>query len=619
MGRSVYHILLLRFLILIGIFQLERLLFFFFNFTYFTSETSLDQLLLAFIHGFRFDIALLGAANILLLLLSLLPYPWLEREGYQKFLSWPFWIVNIPLILFNLIDLNYFLFTGKRTGAELLAIRNDAGDQLLQLMLHYAHLILLGGLLVFLFIRIKLPVKNLSKWNWWQHILLSALLMGATVLAIRGGTQYKPLKPDHAFVHTPNKLGHLVLNTPYNFFSTLAFPRIPDYNFYSEEELKAGLRKYAQKDSVAYPKRKLNVVLIILESFAAEYSGLYGMGRTYFPFYDSLARKGTFFPHHFANGRRSIEAVPSLLVSIPSLMPEPYITSLYQSNEIHGLPELLYKEGYRTMFFHGGKNGTMGFDKFAENAGVQDYYGLDEYPDTKKDFDGNWGIYDEPFLRWTNKKLSKTKEPFFATVFTLSSHQPYSIPPALKNKFPKGKLEIHESIGYADYSLRKFFEAASKEDWYENTLFILTADHTQDMEVPEHKNVLDEYHVPLVFFKPGETLYADTSRVSHHSDIPNSIADLLGLKPTYTLPFGQSLFQPGKGRALHFSDGDFRLFHQNNYLVFNPEKPAKLYSIKDHLQQNELTDTLLMKEYEKEIKYFIQFYNNGLNNNSWYR
>ncbi len=136
-------------------------------------------------------------------------------------------------------------------------------------------------------------------------------------------------------------------------------------------------------------------------------------------------QQGLTFTNAFANGKRSIEALPSILSSLPAIMDNAFVTSLYSSNPIESLAAILKNKGYQTSFFHGGKNGTMGFDNFTKLVGIDAYFGLNEYPN-EEDYDGNWGIYDEPYLQYFCNQISLMKEPFFTSVFTLSSHHPYS-------------------------------------------------------------------------------------------------------------------------------------------------------------------------------------------------
>src|SRR5690606_31160388 len=152
------------------------------------------------------------------------------------------------------------------------------------------------------------------------------------------------------------------------------------------------------------------------------------------------------------------ESLPSLLCGLPSLLAEPISKSIYSGNKFTCFPKILKDEGYTNYFFHAGARGTMGFDAYALANGFESYFARENYGTT--DFDGTWGVFDLPYLHYVANKLNETKEPFLAGIFTLSSHQPYSIPDEFKDKFPKGTLEIHESIGYADFALRKFFETA---------------------------------------------------------------------------------------------------------------------------------------------------------------
>src|SRR5206468_5565718 len=140
------------------------------------------------------------------------------------------------------------------------------------------------------------------------------------------------------------------------------------------------LRPLAMGGNLLLPEKrpKDNIVILILESFSAEYWGAGNGGNRYTPFLDSLASKSLFFEHHYANGRTSIEVMPAVLAGVPSLMEEPLMESAYQSNELLGLGTVLARHGYNTSFFHGGKNGTMRFDEFMHLAGIQRYVGPNE-------------------------------------------------------------------------------------------------------------------------------------------------------------------------------------------------------------------------------------------------
>jgi uncharacterized sulfatase len=428
----------------------------------------------------------------------------------------------------------------------------------------------------------------------------------------------KPLRPNIAFSIEPSKLGNVVLNTPFNIFMTLGIDPIEAVDYFKDpQEVLTILSDWnEQKKSIALPKHDTaqNVIIIILESFSSEYMGINNPYKGYTPFLDSLAKSNLFFPNHFANGKTSMVAAPSILASIPGLMEEPYITSLYQTNTLNALGTQLNKNGYHTSFFHAAKNGSMCFDAFTKNADFTHYYGLNEYTGNKENFDGNWGIYDEPYLEYFTKTINTFPQPFASCVFTLSSHQPYSIPNQYSNVFPKGDLEIHETIGYVDYALKKFFKEAQKETWYKNTLFVITADHTHMRSKQEYMNTRGDYNVPLIFFHPSDKLVADTSLIANQIDIMPSILDYLQIVNTNPALLGQSVFgkQPNHDYAVNFSNNTYRVFLKDYYIEGAQDNEFVIKNYKDEWMRE-------VNEKEKKfIQAIIQYYNNGMIKNTYY-
>lgn len=617
---ALYRFLYSRLLFLLFLFSLCRLLFYLFYSAQFESCTT-GQIAYAFLLGLRFDLSILLGANVVFFL----------PLAIGRFFAIPKWVfiinkilfvlVNTILVSLNLLDLEYFAFTGKRTGIEILGIKDDIADQANQLITSFWHIALLAFML-FLWIllrTLRLKYKPVvSKRPVLYFAIGYAVFIGLAVIGIRSGFQLKPLRPNIAFSIEPSKLGNVVLNTPFNIFMTVGIEPIESVHYFKEEtEIGTILADWNTQAKTTLPahSNKQNVVIIILESFSSEYCGMNNPTGGFTPFLDSLAAKNLYFPNHFANGRVSMEAVPSVLASIPGLMREPYITSLYQTNALQGLGTHLIKNGYHTSFFHAAKNGSMGFDAFTKNADFNHYYGLNEYTGDKENFDGNWGIYDEPYLQYFRENLNTFPQPFASCVFTISSHQPYSLPEKYTGKFPAGDLDIHKTIGYVDHSLRKFFEAAKKEDWYANTLFVITADHTQMHSKKEYNNVRGDYNVPLIFFHPTEKLTADTSLIANHIDIMPSILDYLQIINLHPALIGQSVFgkQPDHGYAINFSDNTYRVFLKEYYIEGTLDKTFVIKNYKDEYLR-------AVNEKERNlIQAIIQYYNNGMIENTYYR
>jgi len=578
----------------------------------------------AFLHGLRFDLSAVLMINALFVFLSFLPPRPAPPLGWQRFVQAVFLLLNFPFLIVNVIDLEYYKFLGRRSTVGFFGMATDAGVKWSTMLSYYWPLVLLGlALLAALILfygqpRVLPPEANRPS-VWWLGLLNCALAAGLTVLAIRGGWQLKSLSPAQAMVLRHSGLGALALNSSFTLIKSHDKRQLKRQAFYPAwDEVIARLRPTVDGPvPTNLPPRHDNVLVIIIESLAAEYCGFENGGPRYTPFLDTLAQASLVFPNHYANGRRSIEVMSSVLAGLPSLMDEAWTESVYRDNRLLGLGKLLSEHGYTTSFFHGAHKGSMRFDLFMELAGMTNYVGLAEYPG-KGDFDGNWGIFDEPFLQFTAQELTRQKAPFAAAVFTLTSHHPYTVPAQHAGRFPEGTLPIHRTVRYVDYALEQFFATARQQPWYSNTLFIITADHTQQLE---HPTPLGTYRVPLLLFHPrGRVTGMDTNRVTQHVDVFPTLLDYLGVAAPERLLFGRSLLRGGEGRAFLNASGTFYLVRGDRVLKFIPGQLAELYDpqrdprllapIEDEPQRRAAL--------EAEAKALLQYFNNGALDNRLY-
>lgn len=548
----------------------------------------------------RFDISALFTINLVFFPLLALP---IQNRGYALSVKWLFVLGNLFFLTLNAIDVPFFAFNARRTSWDaLLFLLPEFFHQLPQFLVHYWPVpifIFVQGWLLHLSWKRSLPFLHQS---WWKTALSIIFWLVFGVFLVRNSTRLKPLMPGEAFTLSQPEAGHGILNTPFLIFKTLEVKAMDFSPWLSSAELNAQLAIPPPKmERATAPGKGQNLVLIILESFATEYTGLEGNPQTFTPFLDSLAREGTWFPHHFSNGRTSRDALPSLFASVPSWMDESFVTSQYISIRVDALGHRLRRAGYETAFFHGGKNGTMSFDIFSKQAGFQQYFGLNEYPEPA-DFDGHWGIFDEPFLQFCGRKMGDMKPPFAAAVFTLSSHQPYTIPQKYVGRFPKGPLPVQEAIGYADYALKQFFSMAKRQPWFHKTLFVLTADHTQESSDPRYHNLMGNFDVPLVLFHPGQKIKADTSQWLHHLDLLPSLTDFLGLQPIRQNPLGQSLFRRKTLFPMQFQDGGYHGFFPTGPISWNGQ----------NLESNSQSKAKSSQKQKRQMAACLQWYRRGL-------
>jgi uncharacterized sulfatase len=508
------------------------------------------------VYGLRFDISAIVLSNILFILFSLVP---IQASFYKKIKHALYYIINIAAFVLITVDIEFFQFIGKKITFDVFFLTQDIKNQSFQLIFYYWKYFLIGLFMIIGFVKFSPKEYREPKISLKRRFVYSFLILAVSFIGIRGGFQMRSMGAKDAFIFENKSLGNIALNPIYTILRTAGKKRDSLVKYFSEEKVKEIILKNQSFHTTDFKRtNKRNVVILILESFSYEY-----VKAGYTPFLSSLKNKSLFY-EGFANGRRSIEIMPSIFLGLPSIVSVPISQSSYQANTFYSLPMML--DEYDSSFYHGGKNGTMSFDSFAKSIGFKSYMGKNEYPN-QDHFDGNWGIFDDKYFSYFVDELSKKKEPFISSVFGLSSHQPYTIPNEFKNKFKKGSLEIHESVGYVDEALRLFFEKARTKPWFKNTLFVITADHTSKLETKEYNSTLGRYRVPIVFYDPSHSLFQyKKDRNVSHVDILPSVLDYLDVEHKTKLLFGNSVFSNNRGVMLNKTASGFIFAPQNNEL-----------------------------------------------------
>jgi phosphoglycerol transferase MdoB-like AlkP superfamily enzyme len=618
-------LLLKRFVLLLLFYTIARILFLVFNAGYF-SNLGFGDLILAFINGIRFDISTLVILNIPVIALHFFPFRFFYFPFYQKLIKAIFLLINIPCLLVNCIDFAYFDFTFHRTTFDVLGILTGGGDifNTLPVMIKdFWYILIIWILLSSLLVKFYSAIsKNhfaryqFQKGFIGKRIALHLLFTGLIVVGFRGGIQLKPLSIISAGQINSVKAAPLALNTPFTIIKTIGKKELAELQYFSPEEARqifSPVHYYHSANSFS----NLNVVIIILESFSKEYTGANKSAPGYTPFLDSLSAHSLYFTDAYANGKRSIDGIPAVVASIPSLSDDAFITSPYSTNTFDNLASLLKKKNYSTAFFHGGNNGTMGFDHFTRNAGFEKYYGRNEY-NNDADFDGTWGIYDEEFLQFAVGRITEMRTPFFASIFTLSSHHPYSVPKKYKDKFPKGTLPIHESIGYADYSLKKFFETAQKQPWFSNTLFVITADHTALASAPFFHSWTGMFAIPLLYYYPNALPAGVSPLTTQQCDIVPSVLHYLNFDGSFSA-FGNSVFDSSASHfAVTLQSNVYQIIENGYSLLADTSQTVGLYYFKtDSLFNDDLSkkNIPVQQAMEKKLHAFVQQFNHRMIHN----
>ncbi len=557
-----------------------RIVFLALNWSLYSGTLTLSHGLELFGAGLLFDTPAILYTNAIILLMFLLPLHWKEHPAFYRVARWIYTVVNSIAVYMNLMDCVYFPFTGKRTTASVFAeFSNESTGEMMKIFggqfLSHWYLVLLAALVTWAFWKLFRPDSKsatprrgpLTRYYIIQTLAL-LLAIPLCIGAIRGGftKATRPITISNAnqYVNRPAETG-IVLNTPFSIFRTLKKTPFVVPNYMSDEEATALYTPLHQpNDSTAFTPR--NVVVLILESYSKQHIGFYnktlrgGTYKGFTPFLDSLITAGAMtYKYSYANGRKSIEGMPSVLSSLPNFV-EPLFLTPASLNAMSGLArELGENKGYATAFFHGAQNGSMGFQAFARATGFQRYYGRNEFNDDPnfngdEDFDGTWAIWDEEFFQFFAQQMSKMQEPFMTALFSASSHDPFVVPEKYNGRFPQGERPLQQCIAYTDYALKRFFETASRQPWFKNTLFVITADHVSQQIDPFYCTSLGNFSVPIILYAPGDpSLHGyDEERVVEQIDIMPTVLSYLHYDKPY-IAFGNDMMsQQQDGFALHW-------------------------------------------------------------------
>jgi phosphoglycerol transferase MdoB-like AlkP superfamily enzyme len=607
-----------RLSIILMMMTLSRLLFYSFNSASFNSISFFDYCI-----GLWFDGMTITIYFAPFILISLLPSPekWVNIK--ELILKIYFHLVSSLMIALNLMDIEYFIYTSKRSTFDLLTILGTGSDiQQLALTFVKDFWLIILCFVVIILINEWLYRKTKSVFTPLKPMALALSIRFIVILPLfvvlsRGGIQLRPMGIVEAAQFSKPENSAFILNTPLTMLKSYGKERLEVKNYFSEQEND----RLFNPIQVSQPQHILpdgtNVMIIILESFGNEFVGAFNDGKSYTPFFDSLIKQSLSFEYGIANGKKSIEAVPSIIASIPSLMDNPYISSPYGNNNVNSLVTILKKKGYDSGFYHGATNGSMRFNGFAAQLGFNHYFGRFEY-NNDQHFDKTWGILDEYFNPWTAQQLSNLKQPFIGTLFTLSSHHPYYVPAKWRNKVIKGNQPICASISYGDISLKKFFETAKKQAWYDNTLFVLVADHTPATANQLYNDRRFKYQIPIVFYHPKKLLpVKKESKIIQQLDIMPTILDLLNIDTKY-YAYGQSIYKNSEREAFTYLEGSYFYFTKNHLYTVTNDKVRNMNDFT--IKKMSTTDSLSFykketKRVEKRIKAIIQRYNRDLIHN----
>jgi phosphoglycerol transferase MdoB-like AlkP superfamily enzyme len=488
-----------------------------------------------------YDVFAVVLINLPLLLFITVGGKLLVNEKLKIFVLLFFTIINTLCLVLNVVDIFYFRFHLQRADADLLyVLRNPFENGTMTALL------VLFAALAFCFVAGKFIYKNLTKLSARSTPAIRFYLSGALFMVflllffINGSKKILPTYPLTAIKPVQLPLTQNSLLT----FSYSVYRRneisIPDRKYMPDNQAAELFSIHKQNTTLAAAKK--NIVLFIMESVPSDFFDNNSAYKVAMPFFDSLVNKSTYFSNAFSYSYSSNKGITALLAGIPTMTDIPLYHSKFVSIDHTAIGDELAKNKYSSSFFIGDNYDDFGFAQFCRWTGIQHYYCMEDIPGYKKMERHTMGLHDEYVLNFMGHQLNKMQQPFFAVQYNISTHYPNDLPKTFKDRFPqKNTTPQMKTMQYYNDCLERFFNDASGQSWYNNTVFIFCSDHWAQ----PHKNKIkidevESFRIPIFIYEPSKERKEIVPSPVSQMDIMNTILYYGGLRDSF-ISYGTSL------------------------------------------------------------------------------
>jgi len=557
-------------------------------------ETKFSWISSALLRGLWFD-------NVIACYIALLPLVVLSVLGLFNLINKHilntfnvFYMITYSLVFgVGIADIPYFNYFFKHLNTSIFnwnEERNMAVNMILQETSYYVYfLFFILSLILFAFIINKISKIILKKEqekikgkSYFFYLPFCIVLIGSCIFGIRGRVGYNPIRSSQAYFCDNSFLNQLGIN-PLFFFMRDAIESSESHfgvdNIVSEKQAitvtrdELGLNEGTYKNSpisrdviVDGKAKKMNVVVILMESMSANLLAVKENGKEITPFLNQLINKSYYFENFYSAGNHTNHGVLATLYGLPAL----FDRNIMKNVDIplcEGMPNLLQKRGYRTMFFMTHESQYDNMNAFLTENGVEEIYSQENYPREKRV--NSFGVADDFLFEYALNKINqkaKTNQPFQSTILTISNHPPYIIPDRFKSRSADPQYQI---VAFADDAIRQFMEKAEKQAWFINTLFVLVADHGKMVGSNSYEMPLSYNHIPLIIYSPA---FTDAPRrlkqLGGQVDIFPTVMGLLH-QSYENNTFGVDLFKTKRSYMFFTSDDALGCISKENFYVYN--------------------------------------------------
>lgn len=565
-------------LIWIGLFELARAFFIFYNHTY-RGEAKTSDLLMSFFNGWQMDVS--AASYIILPCCLMMSAAVFFRSSISRsFFHIYSLILLLPVLLIVVCDLPAFGAWGYRLDATPLKYLSHPGEARASVS-HLPLWQLLTGMILGYYLSYRLFSWYIKKFSYLLEMeakpiftsFILLLLSGSLIIPIRGGLQLAPLNQSGVYKSRHHFVNISSLNAVWNFMYSLSFGIQDNSNPFaylpSPEADSIKNKLYDEKGAPFFfldsSVKQPNIILITWESFTAKSLGLDRSGTRVVPGFESLIPDGLFFDKVYATGDRTEKGILGILSGYPALPTVNMMRMPEQHSRLSTIPAVLSARGYNTSFYYGGEIEFANMKTFLLKAGFGKITDKNDFGE--KEMNSKWGAHDHVVSERIKKELDTAKVPFFINWLTLSSHEPFEtgLPPSIPGGDDVSKFL--NSLHYTDSVIHDFVQYCRSRPWWNNTLLIIIADHGHKMPYTGRK--IDDFRIPMLWTggavsKKGMTF----SRLMNQTDLAATLTGQLNIPADFPWSRNMGIDSVPQWAYFSFKNG-FGWLEPDGHLVFD--------------------------------------------------
>lgn len=571
------------------------------------------DILPAFLNGLRFDfyILVLFFGPVLFLLNCPIPF-----KRWTQVLTVVLLVEFVFLTGFLVADFVYFPKVGRHIAEEIIQISNDWGYVVTYAIrqLWWALLLLLGGFaLVVGWLWNVLGRQPYSPRSWLKTLVILLLIMGCCLMGIRGHWgRGKALGVADVYNYVQSAQGAaLALNGAFTAYQIGRKGAQEFTNTFPVQEAIARTQKMLvspsetvrdatyplqrQKTALPTQQKHPNIFIILLEGWHPYYIDAlshHNFGAT--PVVDELIKNGVNFTNAYSAGQRSIFGFAAVLAGVPLIPGLPSFGYGLEMTSLSPLPKHFAQNGYYTFFAQTSHRDSYRMCALASYLGMQDSFGWEDIPQRLPYKEKAPFGYDYDALQFAADQIAKhPNQPFLGMVFTGITHEPFTSTLPEFDKYPYDSWEhgFLNTLSFADWSIGELLARAKQDGWFDNTIFVVVADHTSGG--PAVNTLQNRFRIPLVFYAPRYLKAQEMKQVVSQLDMGPTLYDLAGITPTYTA-FGRNMFDISFDRAALVSEGNnLGLITQQGAVRHSGTKLLTVEPYTDHFDAKQAEETLL--------------------------